>query len=98
MLGAVLPNGLRRQYQQMPAGKFRITAPTVVLVPEGDLNVARTIPKGAIITADSDDFQGSKLVEVTWIEKTIMVFAQDLRLRTEPITESSKLSKRTNVG
>ena len=78
--------------EEMPAGKFRITAPTVVLVPEGDLNVACTIPKGAIITADSDAFHGSKLVEVIWIEKTIMVFAQDLRSRTEPITESSKSS------
>jgi hypothetical protein len=74
----------------MPAGKFRITVPTLVLVPEGDLSVARTIPKGAIIRADSDAFQGRKLVEATWGEKTIMVFAQDLRSRTEPITESSK--------
>jgi hypothetical protein len=83
----------------MPAGKFRITVPTIVLVPEGDLTVARTIPEGAVISADSDAFQGSKLVEVTWVEKTIMVFAQDLRSRTEPIAEMPKstlLSVRPN--
>ena len=83
----------------MTGRKFRITAPTIVLVPENDLNVARTLPKGAIITADSDSFPGSKLVEVTWIEKRILVFAQDLRSRTEPIAESSKSAPTgTTVG
>ena len=68
----------------MPAGKFRITTPTIVLVPEGELNVAHTLPSGAVITANSDEFDGRKLVKVTWGEKTIMVFAQDLRSRTVP--------------
>ena len=69
----------------MPIGKFRITTDTVVLIPEGQLHVAHTLRGGVVITANSDRFAGSKLVEVVWGEKTVMVFPKDLRSRTEPV-------------
>jgi hypothetical protein len=62
--------------------KYRITTATLVLIPEGLRNVARTMDVGAIIMATNQAFEGNKLVEVQWEDKTVLMFAQDLRLRT----------------
>ena len=62
--------------------KYRITTATVVVIPEGLRNVARTMAVGAIIMATKQAFEGNKLVEVQWEDKTVLMFAQDLRLRT----------------
>jgi len=47
--------------------------------------VSRTVPKGAIVTIESETFDGNKLVEVRYEGKVIMMFTQDLRSRGEKV-------------
>ena len=67
----------------MLVGRYRIKEPTIALFHEDGRHVARTVPAGAIITIDSDAFDGDKLVDVTWGRKKVMMFTQDLRSRSE---------------
>jgi len=66
--------------------KYRINSPTIALFLEEGRHVARTIPGGAEITIPDDAaVQETKLIEVRWAEKTVMMFAQDIRARGEQI-------------
>ena len=69
---------------------YRITNPTLALVEENGHHVAHTVPTGALITVNGDAFDGEKLVNVTWDGKTVMMFAQDLRVRAERIRGTAK--------
>jgi hypothetical protein len=62
---------------------FRLTSPTIALFPEDGRHIARTVPFGAVISADELD--GNKLVEVTWDNQRILMFAQDIRARGEAV-------------
>jgi hypothetical protein len=65
-------------------GRFRITSATLALFEEDGRHVARTVPIGAIVTVDGGVLDGKKLVECTWDNRTVMMFSQDLRTRSEP--------------
>jgi hypothetical protein len=69
----------------MSTDAYRITSPTLSMFLEGDRYVARTLPKGAIVTIESETFDGNKLVEVRYEDKVIMMFTQDLRSRGEKV-------------
>jgi hypothetical protein len=69
----------------VPLGRYRITNPTIALFEEEGRHVARTVPAGAIINIDSSAFDGNRLVDVTWDEKKVMMFTQDLRSRALPV-------------
>jgi hypothetical protein len=71
----------------LPIGRYRITHPTIALFLEDGSHVARTVPSGTIVTVDSDAFDGDKLVNVTWDQKKVMMFTQDLRSRARPAPE-----------
>jgi len=43
------------------------------------------ISVGTIISLDGKTFNGNKLMEVNWNEKTFMMFTQDLRTRGKKI-------------
>ncbi|MFZ0595042.1 MAG: hypothetical protein WAM39_31565 [Bryobacteraceae bacterium] len=74
----------------MPIGRYRITNPIVALFHEGGRHIAHTIPTGAFITVDSAAFEGNKLVDVTWDNKKVMMFTDDLRSRLKLSLEGSK--------
>jgi hypothetical protein len=65
----------------MPLGRYRITSPTIALFHEDGRHVAHTVPTGAFIHVDSAAFDGEKLVDVTWDDRKVMMFTQDLRSR-----------------
>ena len=71
----------------MPNGRWRIIEPTMALFLEAGRHVARTVPAGTIVSVDSESFDHSKLVDVMWGEKKVMMFVQDLQSRSkvEPI-------------
>ena len=73
----------------MATGRYRLTGPTIALFLKGERQIADTVPSGAIITIDGDAFNGDKLVNVMWDGREIMMFAQDLRTRTERIMATS---------
>jgi len=64
---------------------FRITSPTIALFLEEDRTVARTLPLGALITAN--DVLGNQLIEVQYEGQKILMFAQDVRARGERVAE-----------
>ena len=73
----------------MAIGRYRITNPTLALFEEGGRHVAHTVPTGTVLTVDNQAFNGEKLVNVTWDGKTVMMFAEDLRLRSELVKETA---------
>ncbi len=66
----------------MPIARYRITNPTLALFEEGGHQVAHTVPTGTVVTVDSEGFDDGKRVNVTWDGKTVMMFSEDLRLRS----------------
>jgi hypothetical protein len=71
-------------------GRYRITNPTLALFHEDGRHIAKTVPSGATITIESGAFDGEKLVSVTWDGKSVMMFTEDLRVRAERVTGTSK--------
>ena len=71
----------------MPTGKWCLNSPTLALFMEDSRHVARTVPAGAIITVDR--VEGEKLVEVTWNDKKVLMFAQDIRARGGKLNQIS---------
>ena len=61
--------------------RYRLKTPTIGLFCEDDRQVARMVPKGAVITVGSETFDSDKLVEVMWSEKKVLMFPQDIRAR-----------------
>ena len=73
----------------MPLGRCRITEPTLALIREGGRYVAHMVPAGAFITFDGSPADGDNLVEVTWDDKRVRMFAEDLRSRAERVEGAS---------
>jgi hypothetical protein len=71
-------------------GRYRITSPTLALFEQAGRHIAHTVPTGAIVTVDSNGFDGNKLVNVTLDGKAVMMFTQDLRSRSELVKETPK--------
>ena len=65
----------------MPMDQYRISSPTIALFLEEGCHVAHVVPEGALVSIDGKTFNGNKLTEVTWDEKVVMMFTQDLRSR-----------------
>ena len=65
---------------------YRITDATLALFQEDGRHVAHTVPIGAVVTVDGNNaFDGSKLIEVVWDGKKVMMFTQDLRTRSKSV-------------
>jgi len=65
--------------------RYRVTSQTIALFHEGERDIADRVPDGAIIAIDGDAFTGDPFVKVLWNGREIMIFARDLRTRTERI-------------
>ena len=70
----------------MSGAKYRITSPTLALFLEDGRHVARTIEEGTIVTVDCETSHDNKLVKVTWKNKDVMMFTQDLRFRAKALS------------
>ena len=69
---------------------YRIDGPTMALFLDGDLHVTRTVPAGSIVSVHSESLNGKELVNVTWVGKQVMMFAQDIKSRGTKINETSR--------
>jgi hypothetical protein len=65
----------------MTSETYLISSPTIALFLEDGRHVAHLVPEGSLISTDGQPFNGNKLMEVTWDEKVVMMFTQDLRTR-----------------
>ena len=73
---------------------YRITTPTIALVPEEGKSVAQRIPAGALVTiADPTRLMndhtgpGLGLLEVQWEFRPVLMFARDVRERSERVED-----------
>jgi len=48
---------------------------------ENGRHVAGMVARDTVITVDLEAFDGDRLVDVTWNDKKVMMFTQDLRSR-----------------
>jgi hypothetical protein len=62
-------------------GKYRLTEATIAFLPPDGHHISHTVPTGAIIVVP-DGIDGNKRVELHLDGNTIMMFTQDLRLRS----------------
>lgn len=69
----------------MTSERYLICSPTIALFLEDGRHVAHLVPEGATIRVDGKTFDGNKLIEVTWAEKVVMMFTQDLRTRGKKV-------------
>ena len=65
--------------------KYRITAPTVVLIAKDGRHVAHTVPRGAVVTVDDKTGPGGKFLTIMWGGIEAMIFAPDLQSHGERI-------------
>jgi hypothetical protein len=61
------------------SGRYRITGPIIALFMEERRHLACHVPEGTVITFNPNTLQRGKLINVTWDQKTVMMFARDLR-------------------
>ena len=74
----------------MPLGRYRIKQPLIAVFYENGRHAGCTIPAGALIEIDSAVIDVQGLVNVTWMRKEVMMFAQDLRSHSERVEEPSR--------
>ena len=72
----------------MPAVIYRLKRSTIALFDQDGRHVARRLPEGAVISVEG--MEEKDLVEVTWEEKKIRMYAQDIRERAEKVHKTSK--------
>jgi hypothetical protein len=82
LLSLVLPSERRIT---MTTERYVISSPTIALFLEDGRHVAHLVPEGTMIATDGQPFNGNRLMEVTWAEKVVMMFTQDLRSRGKKI-------------
>jgi hypothetical protein len=57
---------------------------------ERERHVARTVPTGAIVNIeDQKPFDGEKLMDVIWDARKVMMFTQDLKMRSTRVADAS---------
>jgi hypothetical protein len=76
----------------MTTETYVIFSPTIALFLEDGRHVAHLVPEGATISIDGKTLNENKLIEVTWAEKIVMMFTQDLRTRGKRLTEPFRVS------
>ena len=69
----------------MTTETYLISSPTIALFLEDGRHVAHLVPEGTLISTDGKPFNGNRLMEVTWADKVVMMFTQDLRTRGKKI-------------
>jgi len=65
----------------MALSKYRISSPTIALFQEDESRVAHTVLAGDIVAIERKALDDDGLVEVTWNERVVMMFTQDVRSR-----------------
>ena len=65
----------------MQSGLYTLSTPTLSLIEEKGHHTALMVPQGATITIAEEAFCGDRLIEVQWDGRTVLMFADDLRLR-----------------
>lgn len=66
--------------------KFKIVIPTLGIMSEDGHRIPITVPKNAVVEVVSGLVNHERMVDVEWEDHIVMMFAQDIRERTETVT------------
>jgi hypothetical protein len=73
-----------------PGKQYRLNSATLGLTEVGRHRVALQIPANAIVTLTGCFVDDSKFVQVAWEDKTLALFASDMRERGIPLRSAGK--------
>jgi hypothetical protein len=73
----------------MQGNSYRLKTQTLgSIISEGDPRKPVIIPRGAVVKVISDPVDHKRFVDVTWEDKTVMMFTQDIRQRAAKVKGS----------
>jgi hypothetical protein len=67
---------------------YRLTTATLAIIKLDGQNHPTTVPAGAVIKVVGGPLNGNRLVDVEWEDKTVMMFAPDIRERCFRLEEA----------
>jgi hypothetical protein len=65
-------------------GRYRLTAPALAVFPVNGTHQSATAPIGTILDLDGKPFNGERLMDVLWDGRKVMMFTDELRVKTLP--------------
>lgn len=63
----------------------RLNNPLLAMFAGADGHEAITIPTGAVLDLNGKKFNGDRLMEVTWDDRKVLMFTEDLKNATVPL-------------
>ena len=66
-------------------GLHRLNSPLLAMFAGVDGHEAITIPSGAVLDITAKQFNGDRLMEVIWDDRTLLMFTEDLKSATVPV-------------
>ena len=63
--------------------RYRLKTPTLAIMAHDGQRIPITIPQGSTIEVIDGPLDGSRLLDVKWEGKTVMMFTMDIRERGE---------------
>lgn len=66
-------------------GRYRLTAPVLAVFPVYGHHESATVPTGTLVGLDGKTFNGSRLMDVRWNGRMVMMFIDDLKVNAVTI-------------
>ena len=73
----------------MISQRFRIKTPLIVLLEIDGLYTTRCAATGDLVVVTNGPLDGTRMVEVQWHDKTVLMFTMELREHAELISEAA---------
>lgn len=70
--------------------QYRLKIPTLAIMSHAGQNLPITIPQGGMVVVVNGPLDGTRLVDVEWEGKTVMMFPTDVRERGERINAAGR--------
>ena len=65
-------------------GRYRLIAPVLAVFPVDGHHESATVPTGTIVDLDGKTFNGSRLMDVLWDGRMVMMFTDELKVKAVP--------------
>ena len=73
----------------MISQRFRIKTPLIVLLEIDGLYTTRYSEVGDVVTVVNGPLDGTRMVEVQWHDKTVLMFTMEIREHAELLSETA---------
>ena len=65
-------------------GRYRLIAPVLAVFPVDGHHESTTVPTGTVVDLDGKTFNGSRLMDVPWDGRKVMMFKDELKVKAVP--------------